>query len=326
MSGRWVWGPVLVLLVLAPFLVGEYGTTLLSKVLALGVLAVSVAVLTGHAGLPTLGQVAPYAVGAYTAALLGRAGVDVGVVQLGAALSAGAAFAAATGALVVRTRGVTALMVTLAVGELTATAAGRWKEVTGGTDGLAGIPPVRPLWGMAPLDSDQAVYWYLLAAAVLAVGATTALLRSPAGALLAGCRDHEVRMRASGHPVTRYLFTAHVAAGALAGVGGALLVTGQAYVSPGDAGFDVSALVLLAVVIGGERSVAGALLGAGLIVATRDWLAGPLPEHGPLLLGVLFVLTVYLLPDGMAGLGARWRSLPRGEAGLARRPEPEVDR
>jgi len=92
-----------------------------------------------------------------------------------------------------------------------------------------------------------------------------------------------------------------VAAGALAGFAGSLLVTLEGYVSPGNGSFEIAALVLLAVVIGGATSLIGALIGAGLVVATRDWLAGPLPGHAPLLLGVLFILCVYLLPRGLLG-------------------------
>jgi branched-chain amino acid transport system permease protein len=292
------------LLLVAPFVFDGYGTSLLARALSLGLLAVSVSVLTGFAGLPTLGQAAPFAVGAYTAAILGQHGTTVGVVQVVCAMLAAAGFSALTGPVVIRTRGVAFLMTALAVTELTATAAGQWKSVTGGTDGLYGIPAIRPIWGLATLSDDKSVYWFVLACAAAAIAVTHLVLRSPAGLLLKGTRDHEGRMRSSGHPVTRYLYAAYVGAGALAGIGGALLVNVDQYVSPGDAGFENSALVLLAVVIGGATSLLGALVGAGLIVATRDWLSGPFPGHGPLLLGLMFIAAVYLLPRGVTGL--RW--------------------
>ena len=77
---------------------------------------------------------------------------------------------------------------------------------------------------------------------------------------------------------------------------------GRPSVSPADAGFDLAALVLLAVVVGGSTSLVGAFAGAALIVVTRDWLAGPWPGHAPLLVGVLLVVVVYALPDGIASL------------------------
>jgi len=290
-----------------------YTAITLARILALGLLAVSVAVLTGWAGLPSLGQVAPFAVGAYTAALLARAGHTVGVVQVGAAAATAALFAAAVGVAVVRTRGTAFLMVTLAVGELTAAAAARWTSLTGGTDGLAGIPAVRPVWVVPALASDRAVYWYVLAVTAAVVAVTVIVLRSPLGLLLTGVRDHEARMRASGHPVAVYLLAATTAAGAVAGVGGALLVTVQRYISPADVGFEVAALVLLAVIIGGAASIGGAFAGAALIVATRDWLAGPWPGHAPLLLGATLIATVYLLPGGMAGTVERLHRPARRE-------------
>jgi branched-chain amino acid transport system permease protein len=288
----------------APWFVDGYTLYTLARMLAIGLLAVSVAVLTGTAGLPTLGQVAPYAVGAYTAGLLGRAGLSVGPAQLFAAALTAAAFSAIVGLAVVRTRAVVCLMVTLAVGELTATAADQLKPVTGGTDGLTGIPIARPFWGAAPMVDDRHLYWYSLTVAAVAVGTVALVLGSPAGRLVRGCRDNEARMRASGHPVTGYLLATYTGAGALAGAGGALLVTAQRYVSPADVGFQVSALVLLAVVIGGATSIWGALVAAGLVVAVRDWAAATVPGHGPLLLGILFIVAVFALPRGLAGLRA----------------------
>ena len=292
----------------AVWVVDLYTLTVLTRILTLGLLAVSVAILTGIAGLPTLGQVAPFAVGAYTTALLARAGMTVGPVQLAGAGVAAAVFSAAVGLAVLQARGITFLMVTLAVGELTAVAAGQWKSVTGGTDGLAGIPAVQPFWGAEPMVEDRDVYWYVLAVVAIAVAGAWLVLRSRAGLLVRGSRDHEARMLASGHPVTRYLLVVYTGAGFLAGLGGALLVTGQRYVSPQDIGFEVSALVLLAVVIGGAASLGGALAAVAIIFAVQEWAADALPGQGPLLLGVLFIVAVYLLPDGIAGLGKRIRA------------------
>jgi branched-chain amino acid transport system permease protein len=290
---RGVAATAIVLLVAAPWLVDDYTVTLLSRALAVGLLAVSVAVLAGWARLASLGQVAPYAAGAFTAAQLARAGTDVGMVQLGAAAVAGAGFAALIGLAVVHARDVTFLLVTLLVGVLTATAAGRSNSLTGGTEGLAGIPPLRAVWGASLLSTDRAVYCYILGVSAALVTLTVAVLRSPAGLLLIGCRDSEIRMRAGGHPVGRYLYTAIVAAGAIAGAAGALTITATGYISPADVGFDTAVLVLLAVVIGGTASAIGAMTGAALIVGTRDWLAGPWPGHAGLLLGGLFIAAVY---------------------------------
>ncbi|MEV6474884.1 ABC transporter permease [Streptomyces sp. NPDC051657] len=321
--------PLLVLLVVLislPALLDAYSISLAGSALALGLLAVSVTILTGYAGLPTLGQTAPFAVGAYATANLADAGWTVGPVQLVLSALAAAVFALVVGPAVIRARGTTVLMITLAIGELTGAVVNQLKSVTGGADGLVGFPATRALWGGEEMLEESQLYTYALVVAVVAVSITLLVLRSPAGKLLTGTRGAEARMRASGHPVGRYLLVAHICAGALAGVGGSLMVTVQQYLAPADVGFEIAAFALLAVVIGGTTSVIGALLGAGLIVATRDWVAGSWPGHGPLLLGVLFVATVYLLPRGLAGLrgGSGGGSGPPSEAPVTGDPSPSA--
>lgn len=301
---------LLVVLIALPTLLDAYSISLAGYALALGLLAVSVTILTGYSGLPTLGQTAPFAVGAYATANLADAGWTAGPVQIVVAALAAALFSVVTGPAVIRARGTTVLMITLAIGELASAAINQLKSVTGGADGLVGFPATQALWGGEGMTDESEVYNYALAVSVVAVVVTLVVLRSPAGKLLTGTRNAEARMRASGHPVGRYLMVAHIGAGALAGVGGSLMVAVQQYLSPADVGFEIAAFALLAAVMGGSTSVIGALLGAGLIVFTRDWVASSWPGHGHLLLGALFVTTVYLLPRGLAGLRGR-----RGGAG-----------
>ncbi|MEU3226269.1 ABC transporter permease [Streptomyces sp. NPDC006976] len=331
--GAWLRGagwrqavPLLVLLAVLfalPGMLDAYSISLAGSALALGLLAVSVTVLTGYAGLPTLGQTAPFAVGAYATANLADAGWTMGPVQIVLSALAAAVFSALTGPAVIRARGTTVLMITLAVGELTSAVINQVKSVTGGADGLVGFPATQALWGGEGMTQESELYVYALVVAVVAVALTLLVLRSPAGKLLTGTRGAEARMRASGHPVGRYLLVAHICAGALAGVGGSLMVTVQQYLSPADVGFEIAAFALLAVVIGGATSVIGGLLGAGLIVFTRDWVASSWPGHGPLLLGMLFIAAVYLLPRGLAGLRtAIGRPAPDGTPPAVATPAP----
>ncbi|WFE39408.1 branched-chain amino acid ABC transporter permease [Micromonospora sp. WMMD998] len=301
---------VLAGLVAAPWAVDDYTVALLARTLALGLVAVSVALLTGVAGLPTLGQTAPYAAGAYAGAVAGGQLSDVGPVHLLVAAVAGAALAVVALPLVLPARGVVLLMITLAIGELAVILAGRWTSVTGGTDGLAGIAPTRPWWGLPVLATDRARYLYTLVAVAVLAGLVLLVLRTRVGLLLRAGRADEARLRASGHRVPSHVAGVHIAAGAVAGAAGSLLVTAQQYVSPADFGFDTSALLLLGVVVGGTASVGGALVGAVLVVAARDWLFGALPGQGPLVLGLAFVVAAHLLPTARSARPAARRYRP----------------
>ena len=166
-------GLVVLALALLPLLVGAYPISLMSRILAFALLVISVDLLTGVTGLPTLGQVAYFGTGAYTAGLVGVHVTSNGPAQLVAGTVAAAIVALVTGAVVVRTSGIVFLMVTLAVGELAHQAVDSL-AVTGGTNGLVGIPPITVLPGSEPLLLSGFVYWwvlvvFLLGAAVAAV-------------------------------------------------------------------------------------------------------------------------------------------------------------
>jgi len=306
-------GVALLVALALPFLLGPYAISTTSRILAFGLLAMSVTLLTGLTGLPTLGQAAYFGVGAYTAAHVAAGVTAVGPVQVVAAAAVAAVAAAFTGVAAVRVRGVAFIMVTLAIAELAFSAAVRWRSVTRGTDGFSGIPDVVPFWGLAPLELEGLVYYYVLAVFLLLFGVTTLVVRSPFGLVLRGLRDNEARMRAVGYATTLHALAAYTVAGALAGAAGALWVSIQQFVSPGDLGFEVAALALLAAVLGGVGSLWGAVLGAGLVIVTRDYIGGFVEGHAPLLLGVLFVVAVYVIPRGVAGLLER-RPATRVEA------------
>lgn len=277
---------------LLPTVADAYATSLAASALVLAVLAMSTQLLVGIAGLPSMGQVAYAGIGGYTAALLALdAGITNGPVQLAAATAAGAVAAALTAPLVLRTRGTAFLMATFAVQSLVAIGAAQWKTVTGADEGIH-TPPVT-LWpGIPPLTAVAAVYWYVLGATLLIAAAVAVVLRSRLALYLRGCADHEPRMAALGHPVTGYLTAGYTIAGALAGAGGALLVTVNGYLSPGDLGFDTASIVLLAAAIGAD-TMTGAVAGAVAVVTVRDLLGASTGGHSLALLGLLFLTVVY---------------------------------
>jgi branched-chain amino acid transport system permease protein len=173
---------------------------------------------------------------------------------------------------------------------------------------------------MAALTNDGLVFYYVLAVFLPLFLLTEIVVRSPFGLALRSIRDNEARMRATGYPVNRYLLAGYGMAGGLAGAAGALWVSVLRYVSPSDLGFSMAAFALLAAVIGGLGSMWGACAGAALVILVRDYIGG---EHisvagrtvtGPLLLGVLFILVVYLLPRGIAGIRTQLASRTPGKA------------
>jgi branched-chain amino acid transport system permease protein len=298
-------GVVLAVLALVPLLVSSNVAGMLTRVLAFGLLALGLDLLAGVGGLPSLGQAAPFGVGAYTAALLAKHVTTLGPLQLLAAAAAGAALAAAVGWLLVRTRGTYFLMLTLAVGEIVHALADRWEGITGGTNGLAGIPAITLYPGGAPVRLAGLLYWYVLGAVLVGGAALWVVSGSAFGRTLRGIRDNEERMRSLGYwtPLPKYVV--FCIAGAAAGAAGSLWVAQARFVSPADLGFEVSAMALLAVVIGGRGSLWGAVLGGALVVLVRDELSPQLGGRGPLVLGLVFVAAVYLLPRGLAGTRVR---------------------
>lgn len=310
---------VVAALLVVPWVLDTYAVITFTKILIFAVLAMSVNLLTGVAGMPTLGQAAYFGVGAYAGALTAIHVSELGVVQVVVAVVAGVVAALLTGPVAIRGRGVAFLMITLAIGEIAYSAAGRLPSITGGTDGLSGIPPVVAVPGMEGLRNQGYIYYYVLAVALVAYVLVAVLLRSPLGLTLRGLRDNESRLRAVGYRTDSYALAAYVIAGGLAALAGSLWTSSQRFVAPGDMGFQVAALALLCVIVGGVGSMWGACLGALVVIFTRDYLGQMGFASGPLLLGILFVLAVYLLPRGLAGgpgqFGGLFRRLRKGAAG-----------
>ncbi len=299
---------ILLVLVSLPFFLAPYPLSLAGRALAFGLLVVSVDLLTGVMGMPSLGQVAYFGAGAYTAGLVGMHLSTSGVVQLLIGTLAGAALALLTGAVAVRTAGIVFLMITLAIGELAHIGVGSINAV-GASNGLAGIPPVSVLPGGEPLVVPGYLYWWVLAVFVIGFCAAAVLNRSPLGRSMRGVRDGELRLRALGQNTYSVKLIAYTIAGGVAGAAGTAWVAQTQFISPGDLGFDMAAFALLSVVLGGAGSLWGPVIGAGLVIFVRDWLGGYIEGRGTLLLGVVFVIAVYVLPRGVAGI--KWRSLRR---------------
>lgn len=294
--------PVVVAVVLAaaPLLLAPYALSTLTRMLVFGLFAASLALLVGVSGLPSLGHAAYFGAGAYAGGWFAKNVSAEAPLSLLVAALVGGIVAAATGWVAVRARGVFFLMLTLAIGEIVHQVADSWETVTGGSNGLYGIPATR--LGGTVVTNVGVVHWYVLAVFGVGFAVLATLVASPFGAALRGIHDNEPRMRALGYPTALYKYAAFVAAGTVAGLAGGLLATQQRLVTPADLGFTTAALALLAVIIGGAGRLWGACVGAALVIYVRDSLGPSLDGHGPLVLGIVFVLVVYLLPRGVAGV------------------------
>lgn len=302
-------GLVILVLVSLPLFLAPYPIGLAGRILAFALLVVSVDLLTGVTGMPTLGQVAYFGAGAYTAGLVGIHLTDNAVVQLALGTGVAALVALVTGAVAVRTSGIVFLMVTLAIGELAHQLADSWALV-GASNGLAGIPAITVLPGGEPLQLAGFIYWWVLAVFLVGMAVAWLVVSSPLGRSMKGVRDGEQRLRALGQQTYPVKLLAYVVAGALAGAAGTAWAAQTRFVSPGDLGFDIAAFALLSVVLGGAGTLWGPVIGAAVVILVRDWLASYVDGRGALMLGVLFVVAVYTLPRGIAGarLPQRWRT------------------
>lgn len=289
-----------VLLATMPFVLDAYRLDLLTAGLAYGLMAASLAFLVGHAGLPSLGHAAFLGVGAYAAGLTAKHLTTNMVVQLLVAVLAGVLFALLTGWFAVRMKGFFFLMFTLAVSEIAVQAATRSTKLTGGDNGLADIPR-STLFGM---EGIVGFYWWVLLVVALGYGLLVLMRRGPLGGAIAGARENEDRMAALGYSVTRIRLAAVVIAGAVCAAGGALVEQKDAFVAPTHLEVGVSVLLLVMVLLGGRNSLAGPMVAAVALIVLRSLTSSALGDKWLLVEGALFVLCVYLLPNGIAGL---WR-------------------
>ena len=301
---------LIALAVTTPF-AGPYPILLITQALVFAIIAMSLDLLLGYTGLPSLGQAAYLGVGAYlTAILASRYGFGMDwtfwvVVPLG--IFAGAATAAFFGLFAIRASGVYFLMITLALGMCVWGLAYRWNSLTGGDNGIN--LPGRPEFGIQLAD-DVTFFYLVLGFFVLSLAALHLVVRSPFGRSLVGIRERELRMRVLGYNTWLHKYLAFVIAGGFGGLAGVLLAHLNGLVSPEDVILTTSVDVLLMVVLGGSGTLVGAAIGAGVVVFLREYLSTLVPWW-QYVLGGVYVLTILYLPGGLMGIPERlrrWRS------------------
>ncbi len=302
-----------VLLAVAARWLPPYWRGLVIEALIWALFAMSLDLLLGYTGLPSLGHAAFFGVGAYIAAI---AAVKFALNFWFAAalgIAGGAAVAALTGAIVLRTHGVFFLMITLAVAQILWAVAYGWRDVTGGDDGLRGL--ARSAWTLGGIDLSRGenFYYVTLVVFALSAGAMSLLVASPFGHALKGVRESPARMSALGYHVWSYKLLAFVLAGLFAAIAGVLHVRYKNFVSPESLSIVVSAEVLLMVIVGGAGTLFGSVIGAFAIVFLSNW-SSAYTDRWVLILGVIYVLVVIVAPEGIVGLGRDLAARLRGRA------------
>lgn len=297
--------PLLIAVALASYAVLPDHLGLITSILIVATFALSYDLLQGYAGIVSLGHAVFFGIGAYTVAVLGSHGLSEPLVTLAAALAVSAAVAGLLARVVVVGNDFTRLLVTLGVGFLFHEAANKMHWLTGGADGLSSFT-VGPVAGLFAFDfRGRTAFFYTLCVLVLVYAAIWRITTSPFGLALTGIRENTRRMHAVGAPVARHMAVTYVLSGGIAGMAGALLAQTSNFASLDMLGFERSAEVVMMTAIGGTGSIPGVVLGATLFAWLKDALSAFSPKYWHLGIGIVLMASVFVLPDGLAGLPAR---------------------
>jgi branched-chain amino acid transport system permease protein len=280
---------------------------LATRALVFAILAMSVDILLGFAGMASLGQAAYFSVGAYLTAILATKyqfglGWDFWLVVL-LAMLLGAAAAAFFGLFAVRATGVYFLMITLALGQCVWGLAYRWHSLTNGDNGIN--VSTRPNFGL-DLNNEQTFFFLVFAFFTVTLLALYVLVRSPFGRSLEGIRERELRMRVLGYNTWLHKYIAFIIAGAVGGLSGFLWAFTNGLVSPDTVVLTTSVDALLMVVLGGAGTLVGGAIGSAIVFGLREYLSTLVPWW-QYVLGGVYVLTILYLPMGLMGLPGRLR-------------------
>ncbi|WP_423746153.1 ABC transporter permease (plasmid) [Haladaptatus sp. SPP-AMP-3] len=325
---------VVVLLALAPLGIGVLYTSyevnsLLLTTLVWALFALSLDFVMGYAGLVSLGHVLFFGLGAYSTVLTVENGIPSVFVALGVGMVVAALVAWAVGHLSIRVSGVYFSMITLGFAELFFQLVQK-VGFTGGSEGLFGFDPVYgltsgPEVGDVSLLGDIELYYYFVLAAV--VGSyllARRMMNAPFGSVLQGIRESEERASFIGYDVTAYKRRAFVVSGGLAGLAGGLSAIHTGGVSPSVFAWINSGEVIVMTILGGMGTLYGPMIGAGVFFGLQELLQS-FTEQWQGILGVVFVLFVIYVPEGLVSVPAMLSRHTNDETGGGPEPVAEPD-
>jgi len=312
----------LAFLLALPFVVGplglDYYLGFITRLLIVMMIVTSLNFLAGYGGMVALGHAGFIGVGAYAMVALLEAGLEsVWLLWAGAVLVT-ALVAALIGLVVLRTRGMYFLMITLAFAEMFYYIAVSLR-IYGGDDGYILSAPLQFGAGLfaANLSTSNAyvLYGVVLLMFVLSMGFFNRMVVSRFGKAIIGIRDNETRMRMLGYPVRRLQWQAFIICSACAGLGGAMMLTQNGFISPTTLHWTHSAELLVIVALGGMGYKWGPIIGAALWELMVEFLP-QLTEYWHWPMGVLVILIILFAPEGLCNLFNDGR--PAGRGGLFR--------
>lgn len=306
---------VVIILVL-PLFVDEFIQNVIMKVFIFAIFAMSLNIMWGYTGYPSLGHAAYFGVAGYTVGIMM---VNYDITNFWILAPAGIILATIVAAILgvpaLRMTGAYFLLVTLAMGQLIFSVAQKWRTVTGGDTGLGGI--IYPNLHLPWFTLNAHSYYYLVFV-LFAISAFVIylILHSPFGEALQGIRENEPRMRALGYNTWLYRYIAFIMAGFFAGVAGILFPAFNGVMSPVHANVATSADVMLMVVLGSPSVIFGPVLGAAVVVILEQVMIIYEPYRWPLIFGAVFVLSVMFLREGLSVYLIRlWRRVACGSPG-----------
>jgi branched-chain amino acid transport system permease protein len=296
---NWVYLALAAAALLLPLLApNPYLLQILTNAWLMGMLALSLTLVTGTAGQTSLGQAGFLAIGAYASALLTlRLHWPFELALLAAAL-----ITALLGTLLVlpafRLRAHYVAIATLGIGEIVNQVILNWDALTSGVMGLINIPPPTFL-GFAAV-TPRAVYWYALGLLLLALLLQGRLMRSPLGRTWRAIREDDVAAQAYGISLNRYKALAFAASGLIAGMSGAFTAHMYTYINPESFPNSLSTLALTMVILGGMGNLFGAVIGAVTLTVLPELFRG-MADYRYLVYGLALLLLIRFRPQGLFG-------------------------
>ena len=289
------------LLIAVYFLLQGY-LALGSQIVVMILFALSLDLILGYAGIVSLGHAAFFGVGAYAAALLAKHGWTEPISGLVAAAAVAAIIGAASGWVLLRTRGLTLLMLTMAVTIMLQELSNARSDITGGFDGISFT--MDPVFGAFKFGAVRFDTQFVYASAVLLLMflLVRSIVHAPFGRQLQGIRENVKRMHAIGSPVHLRLVTVYTISAALAGVAGGLFAQTQQFVTLAVLSFDLSGKILIMLILGGTGRLYGAFIGVAAYMILEDQLAKAYPQYWQLGIGAVLVLVVLFARRGLLGI------------------------